>query len=215
MEECLQRRLITSEDGLEDLDELSKETPLFTQATTGESEAARLLCQDPDFRLEQDASKTALYRCVEMGFFEVVGVLLDQKADPNIQEAERGTGPLHIAALNGQQEVAQRLLTGGANPNLQDKSGSGPLHWAAENGQQEVVQRLLAGGANRNLQNENGDTPLHCAGYAGHLEAARVLLVAHAAVDVRNTHGWTLLKWAQECNKPQLVELLRQHGATD
>ena len=32
------------------------------------------------------AQKTALYRCVEMGFFEVVQVLLDHKADPNIQE---------------------------------------------------------------------------------------------------------------------------------
>ena len=34
------------------------------------------------------AQKTALYRCVEMGFFEVVQVLLDHKADPNIQETE-------------------------------------------------------------------------------------------------------------------------------
>ena len=30
------------------------------------------------------AQKTALHRCAEMGFFEVVQVLLDHKADPNM-----------------------------------------------------------------------------------------------------------------------------------
>ena len=84
MEECVQRRLITSEealDALDTLDELSKETPLFTRSTEGDAEATKLLCQasaNVNFQLQDDRSKTALHRCIATGFLEVCEVLISQ-----------------------------------------------------------------------------------------------------------------------------------------
>ena len=43
-------------------------------------------------------------------------------------------GPLHYAAQNGHQEVAQPLLAEGANVNMKDKSGQRWLHLAAWDG---------------------------------------------------------------------------------
>ena len=39
--------------------------------------------------------------------------------------AQGGRGALHYAAEKGQPEVAQRLLAGGANPNLQNEVSRG------------------------------------------------------------------------------------------
>ena len=64
-------------------------------------------------------------------------------------------------------------------------------------------------------RDEGGYTPLMYAAADGHLEVAKALLAAGAAVDARDEAGKTPLKYAQDGNKPQLVELLRQHGATE
>ena len=42
-----------------------------------------------------------------------------------LMAAQRGYGALHYAAEKGQPEVAQRLLAGGANPNLQNEVSRG------------------------------------------------------------------------------------------
>ena len=48
--------------------------------------------------------------------------------------AQDGKGALHYAAEKGQPEVAQRLLAGGANPNLQDKVSRGGREACATRG---------------------------------------------------------------------------------
>ena len=48
--------------------------------------------------------------------------------------AQYGYGALHYAAEEGQPEVAQRLLAGGANPNLQDMVSRGGREACATRG---------------------------------------------------------------------------------
>ena len=48
--------------------------------------------------------------------------------------AQRGYGALHYAAEEGQLEVAQRLLAGGANPNLQNEVSRGGREACATRG---------------------------------------------------------------------------------
>lgn len=53
--------------------------------------------------------------------------LLEMKGDPNVQD-EQGTTCLHTAAQRGEFDVAQVLLSNGANCCLQDASGQTPAH---------------------------------------------------------------------------------------
>ena len=50
--------------------------------------------------------------------------------------------PLHWAAYNGHQAVAQALIAAGADVNQQDNEGKTPLHIAAIYGHQEIVKLI-------------------------------------------------------------------------
>lgn len=67
---------------------------------------------------------------------------------------------IHEAALAGNVEVVQRLLTEGEEVDARDEFGMTPLHWAALLGQVETVQLLLGQGAEVNARDNDGGTPL-------------------------------------------------------
>jgi ankyrin repeat protein len=67
---------------------------------------------------------------------------------------------LHNAVINGNVEVVKRLLSAGAEVNVQDKNGKTPLHRAAIVGDVDIVKRLLSAGANPKIQDQDGDTAL-------------------------------------------------------
>ncbi|GKZ01441.1 hypothetical protein MPSEU_001094900 [Mayamaea pseudoterrestris] len=86
--------------------------------------------------------------------------------DPSHSNAV-GQSALHIAALWGNVEAAEALLTAGANSNAQNRiMGSTPLHMAAQSNKatvermKEIVDLLLAHGANLQLVDSNGAMPL-------------------------------------------------------
>jgi len=65
-----------------------------------------------------------------------------------------------LAALVGDDEVVQRLLDAGADPNAPGGDGRTPLHAAAFAGHLPIVQRLLEAGANSAKRGPAGDSPL-------------------------------------------------------
>ena len=64
------------------------------------------------------------------------------------------------AAENNNTELALALISGAANPNLQDCSEKTALIWAAENNNTDEGLTLIKKGANQNLQDEVGKTAL-------------------------------------------------------
>jgi ankyrin repeat protein len=94
-------------------------------------------------------------------------------ADPNAQ----GWGvfqeaPLHIAVLQGREDIAKLLLSNGANPNISGKGGRGrtPLCIAAEKGYNDIAKTLIANGARVDLKDSGAITPLGYAAMGNHLE---------------------------------------------
>jgi ankyrin repeat protein len=114
------------------------------------------------------------------GQLEILELLLDQDADPNIAAANpMRVKPLHSAlAYRGSADVvyhmARRLIEHGADVNAVQEGGWTPLHQAAANNQLKVIDLLLAHGAKLDAV-ANDKTPLHMAIDHGAQEAAALL----------------------------------------
>jgi ankyrin repeat protein len=114
---------------------------------------------------------SALHHAVRQGNLEAVAALLDGSADINQPSEGDHTTPLLLATINGQFDVAMRLIERGANPNLASTAGATPLYttinteWApksrfpqpeAVQNQKatylEVMEALLKAGADPNVR---------------------------------------------------------------
>jgi WD40 repeat protein len=73
------------------------------------------------------------------------------------------SAPIHLAVVEGNINVVEQLMLGGANANLPDGSGNTPLHLASKAGQPEVVKFLLTQGVKINKLNIAGESALQLA----------------------------------------------------
>ena len=85
--------------------------------------------------------------------------------------------PLHDASREGNVELVEILIAGGADVNARDGWGM-PLHYASWNDHAEVVNLLLAGGADVNAKDSEGRTPLGLATEEKNIAVAKLLLAA-------------------------------------
>ena len=63
--------------------------------------------------------------------------------------------------MSGQDDVAQSLVSHGADPNSQYADQNTPLHMASLNGKIAAVQVLLEYGSHVDMRDRRGETPLH------------------------------------------------------
>jgi ankyrin repeat protein len=70
---------------------------------------------------------------------------------------------LHFAANKKNLEVAQLLVSHGADVNANDTKGSAPLHMAVYGSGEDMLRFLLDQGANINAKDGEGCTPLQVA----------------------------------------------------
>lgn len=145
-----------------------------------------------------------------------------------------GLLPLHHCVITGHNDIAEKLIAKGAEPDIFSACGLGfinqienmirsdpslrtrpdnlgltPLHWAALGGQAKVAEMLLGYGADINARDKTGATPLHCAAKNGHRELAELFLYDGAdrtATD--NNYVWPALSAVREGHH-ELAELLR------
>ncbi|MBX7223439.1 MAG: ankyrin repeat domain-containing protein [Blastocatellia bacterium] len=90
--------------------------------------------------------------------------------------------------------------------------GTQPLVEAGTNGQTEVVRYLLEKGASLEQKNKFCATALERAAYAGHRETVVLLISKGANVNATSLDG-SVLEAAREGHHPEIVALLKQHGA--
>ena len=84
---------------------------------------------------------TALHAGASRGGAEIVKLLLEAGADPNVEQ-ERGFVPLHSAAANGNAAVVELLLKHGARADAKADDGKTAADVAAEGGHTELAGRL-------------------------------------------------------------------------
>ena len=94
---------------------------------------------------------TALHLTHDNGNTDVMRLLLDAGADPNVQNND-GQTLLHHMAEEGiteyvRHEDVEALLNAGADPNLIDKKGWTPAHYAGDGMHKDMLRLLLENGA--------------------------------------------------------------------
>jgi len=209
---------------------------LPTACHTGDIDRVReLLRQDPSLANTLGENEgyylgagAPLSNAAAVGRMDIVQLLLDHGADPNLPEeqiAPRGKALYH-AVYHGHYEIAKLLLERGAFPNPPVES-SGDALWVSQEWRPDtrMEQLLLSYGATPTARPTSDDwrtdtnnwfriSPLHEAARKGDVSAARKLLEAGADLTARDDHiQSTPLAWAAKFGQLEMVTFLLQHGA--
>lgn len=162
---------------------------------------------------EVDSRAGPLHEAAVAGDDVALTVLLEGGASVQASD-EAGLTPLIIAARAGHSKTVALLVSRGADPRGRDEKGLTALHAASHSGQLGVVTVLLEQGVDVNDQkNRFGLTPLHAAAEANYLEIAQRLLDAGARTGRPDSSGWSPVMRATFREHPDMVKLLRDHGA--
>jgi uncharacterized protein len=134
-----------------------------------------------DITLNDD--RTALGNAVLNNKPEIVKILLQHKADPNIK-INGNSYMLIEAAYGGYSEVADLLIRHNANVNCRKQDGSGitPLMFACIQGNVNIVQKLINANADPNLKSMQQSTALD---YANELPSPK----KEQVIDILNSVG--------------------------
>jgi uncharacterized protein len=159
------------------------------------------------------AQASALFEAAGQGDLAVVERLLGE----GVEVDERGRNaetPLIAAALAGEAAIAKLLIARGADVMARNRGGLTPLHAAAYSGSVDVARLLLDNGADlEDRNNVAGATPLILAAEENRVVVAELLIARGADLNVTDRDGFTALTQAWAKQRPEMVRLLKEHGA--
>ncbi|MHC4595745.1 MAG: ankyrin repeat domain-containing protein [Planctomycetota bacterium] len=123
-----------------------------------------------------------------------------------------GYTPLHSAACDGHKELAELLISNGADVNAKDSWGCTPLFHAVRHAHKELAEILIANGADVNAKDKWGCTPLPYA--VGYIYKELVeILIANGADATFTNEGYSTILYAAWFGDKDTVRLLITKGA--
>jgi ankyrin repeat protein len=247
-------------------------TPLYLAVVTNNVVAAKiLLANGADPNVKPYSGNTPLHLAADRNSIDLAALLLSYGADVNAHATNTesslckarwragmalqemyfipgvflpdGETPLHNAVFRGNRNLAELLLSHGADPNASDNRGYTTSHYLRPH-DIEMAELLISKGACYGLRNlitagavsrmrdlvskdpgsvnardTCGGTPLHSAAFHGESEIAEILLVNGADVNARDQDGRTPLHFLTEplpCfakDRVEMARLLVKYGA--
>ncbi|XP_030382047.1 uncharacterized protein LOC115629669 isoform X2 [Scaptodrosophila lebanonensis] len=111
---------------------------------------------------QDEGGWTAMVWAAELGHTDIVSLLLNHGADPNICDNDNNT-VLHWSTLhNDGLETITVLLQAGADCNVQNVEGDTPLHIACRHSVTRMCIALIANGADLMIKNKAEQLPFDC-----------------------------------------------------
>lgn len=164
-------------------------------------------------RLDVRLTVANFARAAEAGDVSQCMLFISAAFDVNVRDARHWT-PLMIAAFNGREELAKKLIEHGANIQASDNAGYTPMHWAAFNGYVELIKLLISMGGAVNASSNAGITPLLQSAARGHVKASAELLKGRADPNLAAEDGSTPLFKAVSNGHLELINMLLAAGAS-
>jgi ankyrin repeat protein len=206
-------------------------TPLHVAIAAGRKDIANLLIVN--------GADIDIFAAAALGFVDKVKALLNENPNLVRHYYSRGFRPLHEAAKWEEKEVAELLLSNGADINAKDNDGRTALHEALRRGHEDLAKFLAAKGANLDIflaaalgltdtvddflkvnpqlihaKDKWGEEPLHKAAEWGHIKIVQFLIAKGADISATSySEEWTTLFWAIRSGHKDVAELLISKGA--
>jgi len=204
-------------------------TPLTFAVMKNDAASVRRLIQagaDPNYALPDKDKTKMLAVAGSYNSADAAAALLDGGADPNVI-GRRGRTPLHMAAQEGQLDLVKKLVSKGANLNVQTekttpdpnafRTAAGeqtPLLLAARFNHVDVMRVLIEAGADTSLKAQDGTTLFLAAAASGHVEAVKYAYQFDKGVKAVDDAGFTamhesMLSIGAPATQPELTELVQ------
>ncbi len=151
------------------------------------------------------SGQQGLFEALREPSLEALKVLVDwPKTDVNALNA-KGESALMLAAIKGQQAIAEKLIQRGADVN---KTGWTPLHYAASGDHLPMISLLLENHAYIDAESPNHTTPLMMAAMYGTAAAVKLLIEEGADPQLKNEQGLTAIEFAQRANRQDVANAI-------
>lgn len=143
------------------------------------------------------------------GQLEMVKLLVSKGAKVDAADEDNAT-PLMNAVDNGYFEIAQYLVSQGANVNVKTKEGGvTPLHLAVYKGNMQMAEYLLSKKAKVNEKTAANQTPLMFGAARGSVEIVKLLISNGSSINEKDKDGNTALMLT---DNPEIINILKHTG---
>ena len=201
---------------------LDERFPLMKAVREGKLDEVKRLLKIELFKKNVDQQdedgNTALLFAAEQGYEDILDLLLQAGADPNLSDFKQRT-PLISAAYKGKINIVKNLLqidTVKENINNQDINGNTALIFSAKRGYEDILDLLLQAGADPDLSDFKQRTPLMSAAYKGKINVVKNLLQIDTVkenINNQDINGNTALIFTVKRGYEDILDLLLQTRA--
>ena len=157
-----------------------------------------------------------LIRACKKSNLEMVKFLLDQGADPDLNQYNEGCRPIDSALLVscelGDIEIVRLLIERNAPIEISGHRNWSPLMMAIDQGYLEIVRFLVDNRADIKSHFFKGKTPLIEAVIAGHIDIVKFLVSQNVDINAADEQGNTALDWAFAEGHSEIAKYLEENG---
>ncbi len=193
--------------------EVGRLAELLYGATTEDTKTQFSRAPLSAFQIKDRDGWTLLFHAVKATNLALIRQIVGRGISTNLLSDE-GISPAGLAVQLNNLPVLEYLASNGANLELSGESGTTPLFIAVDGRNHALFDWLLAKGVRCNRTPKRGISPLMIAVERGEIAISKRLLQAGADPNSKTDTGYPVIYFAATGEKPELVTLLEERGAS-